>query len=745
MKQRRRVVFGLAWALLALAGSAAVPVTEREIDNVAAFARLYGVVRYFYPSDSGASLDWDRFAVLGVKRLRAARDSKALRDALESLYAPLGPGIEIGSSLAAPRPTGDPAGPLVAWRYLGAGFDAGPGPYAARRTHRSLGVEQLRGKTIRLRGQVRATARDNSSWAALWLRVDRPNGTRGFFDNMDDRRIREAEWREYTIEGTVAEDAVAVAFGAMAFGSATADFDAVELCAPSTVGDCTRVSADPGFEAELSTRRGGWMRAGTARNARISQPASGAPAGRQFLRIEPPPAASYDGFANVMQTLGGALPFEEGRPTAGAHADVDLGSGQKARMPLALSDAQARGEGTRNGSLDALKAELAAVGDPSQEHDPNRCLADVVVAWNVFRHFYPYWPEAGVEWDARLRPQLVAAGAAPGRAAQRDVLRALVADARDGHGSVTDTLAREERARLPIQLGLVQGKLVIVAGDAATGAHVGAVVAEIDGMPGAQRLAEAMRLVSGTTQWKQARALRELTMGPKGAETKLVLEGETQRQEVSLRCEAAQPPPERRPEPVTELEPQIWYVDLTRAQMAQVTAVLEKLAGARGVVFDVRGYPGDAGARVLPHLIDSPESDRWMHVAKLVGPFGGNAGWQSLGWDMKPAAPRLAGKIVFLTDGRAISYAESVMGYVADRKLGTIVGSATAGTNGNVASFAVPSGFRIGFTGMRVTGHDGRTPFHLLGVQPDVAAAPTVAGLRSGRDEVLERGVAIIR
>jgi hypothetical protein len=46
---------------------------------------------------------------------------------------------------------------------------------------------------------------------------------------------------------------------------------------------------------------------------------------------------------------------------------------------------------------------------------------------------------------------------------------------------------------------------------------------------------------------------------------------------------------------------------------------------------------------------------------------------------------------------------------------------------------------------MRVTGHDGKTPHHLAGVKPDVSVTPTVAGLRAGRDEVLDRAVALIR
>jgi len=179
--------------------------------------------------------------------------------------------------------------------------------------------------------------------------------------------------------------------------------------------------------------------------------------------------------------------------------------------------------------------------------------------------------------------------------------------------------------------------------------------------------------------------------------------------------------------------------------MAQITPALPKLAAATGIVFDLRGYPTDAGFQILPYLMTAPETDRWMHVNRIVGPFGQFAGSQDLGWDQKPASPHLGGKLVFLTDGRAISYAESVMGYVADLKLATIVGSPTAGANGNVAMFAVPSGLRLTFTGMRVTGHDGTTPHHLTGVRPDIPLTPTLAGLRSGRDELLDRALALIR
>ena len=127
----------------------------------------------------------------------------------------------------------------------------------------------------------------------------------------------------------------------------------------------------------------------------------------------------------------------------------------------------------------------------------------------------------------------------------------------------------------------------------------------------------------------------------------------------------------------------------------------------------------------------------------MVRPFQHEVvGWDDLGWDLEPAAPHLD-HVVFLTGPDAISYAESVMGYAQAEGV-PIVGAASAGTNGNVQVFDVPSGARISFTGMRVTRHDGGR-HHLLGVAPTIPVARTIAGVAAGRDEVLEAGIAALQ
>ncbi|MGI8550126.1 MAG: S41 family peptidase [Dehalococcoidia bacterium] len=74
----------------------------------------------------------------------------------------------------------------------------------------------------------------------------------------------------------------------------------------------------------------------------------------------------------------------------------------------------------------------------------------------------------------------------------------------------------------------------------------------------------------------------------------------------------------------------------------------------------------------------------------------------------------------------------------------TIVGSATNGANGDVTRVALPGGIGVRFSGHDVRHADGRQ-LQRVGIQPDIEVYPTIAGLRAGRDEVLEAALALLR
>jgi C-terminal processing protease CtpA/Prc len=168
-----------------------------------------------------------------------------------------------------------------------------------------------------------------------------------------------------------------------------------------------------------------------------------------------------------------------------------------------------------------------------------------------------------------------------------------------------------------------------------------------------------------------------------------------------------------------------------------------ELAKARGIVFDLRGYPSGIAVQTIGHLTDKVVTCAQWHVPVTYFPDRREVTFRFSNWSVPPAAPRFRAKVAFLTDGRAISYAETYLGIIEHYKLAEIVGGPTAGTNGNVNPLALPGDYRVMWTGMKVLKHDG-SRHHGVGIQPTVPVARTIRGVAVGRDEVLDRAVAVV-
>ena len=69
-----------------------------------------------------------------------------------------------------------------------------------------------------------------------------------------------------------------------------------------------------------------------------------------------------------------------------------------------------------------------------------------------------------------------------------------------------------------------------------------------------------------------------------------------------------------------------------------------------------------------------------------------------------------------------------------------VVGSASAGADGNVSPFALPGGLRSMVSGIGVFYPD-KIPTQRIGIVPNVEVKPTITGIRAGRDEVLEEAL----
>ena len=727
---------------------------EQVIQNLRTFAKLYGYVKYFHPCDEAAELDWDKFAVYGAAEVKKARNKQELLKVLKVLFYPISPTIEIFPEEEKPEDY-TPFSPNdlsglkeVCWQHLGVGFGNVNSVYKSIRLNKenkltlgnmnnlvniiqSVEAGLFQGKKMRFQASVKVEAEKWNDRAQLWIRVDRKSGERGFFDNMYDRPITQAEWRAYQIEGTVDEDADRIVFGCMVFGQGRFWLDNFKLSVEED-GEWVPVSINnPGFEmGSAGELPQGWNIMADGFQCAVST--DDKTEGERSL------------FIQIKTTVISNELFPH-HPKADEFIEKPLGSGLYCIIPLVLYSDDQGTLGKRQGySLDTLYKAWEAVNlNELSAEDEDIRSGGVLIAWNVFQHFYPYFEEVETDWDLELTTALENALEDKTTDDFYYTLCQLVAALKDGHGNVY--YPGLDRAGLPFQVEWVENQVVITASQDPESFMVGDIIVSVDGVAAEQLISDSVQYISGSPQWKRFRSQSIFASGPKGSKATL----EIKRGETILEKEAIRSFEQRRELSdklkIEQLEEGIFYVDLNSASMQEINEKIQELAEARGVVFDLRGYP-NGNHMVINHLLaEKDTSMAWMKVPMIIYPDQENIPeYREVGWGLSPLKPRIKGKVVFLTDGRAISYAESFLSFIEHYKLAEIVGQPTAGTNGNVNPFVLPGGFTVVWTGMKVVKHDG-SQHHLIGIQPTIPMKRTIQGIREGRDEFLEKAIEVIK
>jgi C-terminal processing protease CtpA/Prc len=185
------------------------------------------------------------------------------------------------------------------------------------------------------------------------------------------------------------------------------------------------------------------------------------------------------------------------------------------------------------------------------------------------------------------------------------------------------------------------------------------------------------------------------------------------------------------------------YINIGIVDMKTIMAALPQLKKSKFIICDLRGYPADNGSFIQYILTQKDTAKQWMQIPYIIYPDQENiTGYDKSGWELPSLQPHLNAKIIFIIDGEDISYAESYMGLIEHYKLATIIGQPTAGTNGNFNLLILPGNYYIYWTNMKVLKLDG-SQHHGVGTKPDIYVNKTINGIRDGKDEFLEKAIAI--
>jgi C-terminal processing protease CtpA/Prc len=742
----------LLLALATVAPASAAPEPPANTDRLVHLAKLWGTVRYFHPYLAYRDLDWDAAAVAAIPKVRAAKTEGEYRQAVAGMLAALGdPATRVETTVSpGPPPSVSARPPIFRWADDGL-------LVVDFRTYSGYAIyTELPGALAKVTAEIpksRAVVFDLRGYPAEGeAGVDYSPILDGIAGSLVGRPLRAPSRRYLVHSGYRSQDvSYGTYYSAFVTPFATAYSPASPEAATPTPKPPERVVFLVGERTVLPEIAVALQAGGEGRIVSERRLAPDAYVATVSVDL----GEGLTARVRTSETL--PLP---GWPGVHADAEVDPGGpgGPDAALDAALQMA-------RTPSVAPAPAPAAAL--PEAVFHPDRTYGEMLAPelpyrllavfryWNVLHYFYPYKALIG-DWDAVLPQLLTRMEGAEGARGYAEAVLEMSTRVPDGH---TNAYGHPEmpkilgESRLPLQVRWVEGAYVVTAADddlRKAGIEVGDVLLAVDGEPVAARAARLRRFVTAATE----AALRNriggfLANGTARSTAVLTLAGrDGKAREVRVdrvpRAHSFRP---QRPGPVVQVLPgNIGYADLTRLETAEVDGMFERLAKTRAIIFDMRGYPhgtawgiasrlGPGGAKVAARfrrsevsaLVDGDMDETSFAFAQtLPPPVSGK--------------PKYKGRTVMLIDDRAISQSEH-SGLFYEAANGTqFVGSPSAGANGDVTVFTLPGGITITFTGHDVRHADGRQ-LQRVGLKPDVPVEPTIAGIRAGRDEVLERAV----
>lgn len=189
------------------------------------------------------------------------------------------------------------------------------------------------------------------------------------------------------------------------------------------------------------------------------------------------------------------------------------------------------------------------------------------------------------------------------------------------------------------------------------------------------------------------------------------------------------------------LDDNIGYITLGSIKEEDISKIKDELKDTKGIIIDIRNYPSTFVPFSLGSYFVSSSTPFVKFTNGNVDHPGEFTFTKNL--EIPGQGETYKGKLVVLLNELSQSQAEyTAMAFKAGDNT-TIIGSTTAGADGNVSAILLPGGLRTMISGIGVNYPNGDET-QRIGIVPDIEVKPTIKGIRAGQDELLEKAIEII-
>lgn len=375
--------------------------------------------------------------------------------------------------------------------------------------------------------------------------------------------------------------------------------------------------------------------------------------------------------------------------------------------------------------------------------------------WNIIQYFFPYKHLIEEDWKKVLPEFIPAFVNASNEQEYALALLSLIARVNDTHANIYGSSPALEKFKgiyyAPIQVAFIENKAVVTrylpeAEGRATGLEKGDIITAVNGVSVEDIIKARLAITPASNYATKLRNIaNDLLRGADSTMTLTYQRGKATGT-AKINCYSRQQVYANfviKDTCFKYVRPDIGYIYLGTIKKDYFANVMPGFLKTKGLIIDLRCYPSDwvvfiLGAYLMPNT--TPFVNFTTGSVANPGYFYFNT---NLNISEKENPDYYKGKVVILVNEQTQSQAEySAMAYRAAPRT-TVIGSTTAGADGNISWFSLPGGISTCISGIGVYYPDKRET-QRVGIVPDITVHPTIKGFTAGRDELLEKAIELI-
>ena len=372
--------------------------------------------------------------------------------------------------------------------------------------------------------------------------------------------------------------------------------------------------------------------------------------------------------------------------------------------------------------------------------------------WNMIEYFFPYRHLMDEDWNAVLQEFIPKAIRAEDELSYKLMLLELIGKVQDTHANiwqrneVLDAFWGKKIA--PLEIKMIENQAVVTRTfpdiDSTSNLQIGDVITKIDGKDIADLIEEKLKYCPASNRPTQLRDVCRNLLRTNHNSLQLLVQREGQSFDKEVACVDVYTVNFWRNDIPSHkiLDGNIGYLYPGSLQKGEIDEIMKKFLPTKGLIVDMRCYPSDFIVfRLGKYLMPQPTEFVKFTFGSLAAPGQFNFGQPLKVGEENPDYYK--GKVVIIVNEMTQSQAEYTTMALRVAPDATVIGSTTAGADGNVSEIFLPGSIRTMISGIGVYYPDG-TETQRIGIVPDIEIKPTLAGIKQGKDELLEKAISLI-